>query len=120
MIKYTVKEAHKEDKNFDVIEKQGITHTFTVQDIIEEEEKFEKMIKEIEANIGVKDAIVTNVTENNPWIKEMEKEKIHACHMYWEAHAYTQAGWAKVGEIKRALKESKKERKEIEKQAYGE
>ena len=119
MIGYTVKKSHKEDTNFDTIEKTGITHEFTIQDILEEEEKYEKMVKEIEANMEVKGAIKTNVTGNNPWITKMEEEKIHACHMYWEAHAYVKGGETKVNEIKRALKASKKERKDIKTQAYG-
>jgi len=120
MINYTVKESHKEDTNFDVIEKTGITHEFTVQDILEEEEKFGKMVTEIEANIEVKEAIKTNVVSNNAWLEDMEEEKIHACFLYWEAHAYVKGGQAKVNEIKTAIKASEKERKDIKSQAYGE
>jgi len=119
MISYTVKKAHKDDTNFDVIEKTGISHEFTVQDILEEEERFEKMVKEIEANMELKEAVKTNVLSNNEWLKDMEEEKIHACHLYWEAHAYVKGGKLKVKEIKGVLKSSEKERKEIKAQAYG-
>ena len=115
---YEIKETHIES-DFSMIEKTGIKAEFTINDIKANEKTVEKAVKEINANVEVKEAIMTNVENNNDWIKDMDPEKIHACFIYREAYEYVTEGKAKVEELENGLKASQAERKEIEKQVYG-
>lgn len=81
--------AHPEDQPIDeiVIESRGHVNTFTLGEMKENVAKAEKFLKEVRANKDVQESVMKNVSEHNPFILEMSDEKLHACHMYFDAKA---------------------------------
>jgi hypothetical protein len=88
-----------------VIEKSGLTATFTLQDIENHIAYLNKTKREIEGKITIDSAGCTNIENNNEWIKEMTDEEIHACYLYFQSKATVIKGNEKLEEIESALKE---------------
>ena len=93
------------DVNTIVIEKSGLTATFTLQDIENHIAYLNKTKREIEGKILIDTAGCTNIENNNEWIKEMTEEELHACFLYFQSKATVVKGNEKLEEIENALKE---------------
>lgn len=83
---YTVVQKSKLDPEKSIIEKHGFVGAFRLCDIPGKLIEADKQIKEVEAMFGQYKAIMGNIEQNNPWLKEYIKrlsdEKVHALKMW--------------------------------------
>ena len=105
---YGVKE--KAESPFDtVIEKGNITVEFTPSQMIQEQVECQKFIKEIEGNIMVQEAKMTNILEHHPFVKDMSEQDRFTVHMFQEAYAFVQGAKNKVHDLSKQLEASRME-----------
>lgn len=105
---YGVKE--KAESDFDtVIEKGNITVEFTPAQMIQEQVECQKFIKEIEANIMVQEAKMTNILEHHPFVRDMSEQDRFTVHMFQEAYAFVQGAKDKVQSLTKQLEASRME-----------
>lgn len=76
----------------------------------------EKYIKEIEANIKIKEATKTNIISTNPIVTRMSDEDLCACYLYYEAHAFIKEGKPKLKELKEQIIACRKQLSDIQEQ----
>ena len=110
---YTVKEVNAEDPLHTVITKGGITVDFTPADMILEQSRCEKVIKEIKGKAEIEKAKMENIEHFHPWVLEMDLQKLFTAHMYYESRALVDAIPGKVKELEEQLAESRAEQMHI-------
>lgn len=109
MITYTLK------KNGE-IECTGYTSKFTLDQLKDQINNRETTLKELSANVKLKEAMVNNIVEHNSFIKKLTPEMIHACFMYHEAKIEHMAFSQNITKLKSAIRKDGLELKEILKQ----
>lgn len=114
-IKYRIIESH-EVPELTKIEKSNITAEITLADTLRAHEYNKKTIQSIEAEVGIKKALVANVENNYPEVKEIDEKMQIACHTYYEANKYIKIAEEKLTEFKEAQKELELEINEIQEQ----
>lgn len=82
-IKYSVLEP-KEDKSKTVILKEGITATFTIQDIADNHKYLLGKKKELEAETRVNEAGKQNILNTHPKVAKMDEKMLIACAAYYQ------------------------------------
>lgn len=105
---YIVKEAN-EDPYQTVIEKTNLTATFTPRDMVLEQSKLHKVIKEITAKAEIEAATMANIEHHHPFVKEFSMAQLFALHMYYESRALVESIPPKVAELSEQLGNSMKE-----------
>lgn len=84
MLKYTIKE--KNDNALEtILEQSGNTFEVTPKKFLEDRDRCEKRIKELESQKEIETAKMANIDSHNPFIDKMSDEDMHAVHMYWES-----------------------------------
>lgn len=109
---YAVKEPN-EDALHTVITKSGISVDFTPADMILEQTRCEKIIKELEGKREVERMKMENIEAHHPFVKEMSLQDLFTAHMYYESKALVDAIPPKVEEMKKQLQESRDEQVHI-------
>lgn len=100
--KYKIKE--KADDHLDtVIEKGGLTASFTVRGLNAAIERATKLIKELEGKLQIEDARKQNIEHFHPFVKDMSDQDLNTAAMYSEAKQYITQIPPKIEELKAAI-----------------
>lgn len=115
MIKYDI---IKQDENprAAVIKKSNIEVEITLGDSIANLEYNKKSLANLILERKVREAVIVNIDNNHPTIKDLDPETRLAAYMYHEAKKYLEASDATIEKINLANKELEDEIAEIEKQ----
>lgn len=90
----------KKDNPYEsIIKKSGITIEFSYRQFNAEQTQLKKDKKELASNIQICEAIIANVEENHPYVKELDESKLNAISLYW-------ANLKRKKELEPALKET--------------
>lgn len=109
---YKVLEPAQDYKNAK-IEKSGIKSTFTLREIETNRATFQKLEKELEAQILVQDATTTNIENFHPFVKEMSMEDMHTAGMFYQARGYRDECQKKLDVVKKLLADEQAEEETI-------
>ena len=99
-----------------VIEVSGVVREITPRDILREISDCEKYVREIEANIKIKEATKKNIQASNPIVLRMSKEDLCACYLYYEAMAFNDEAKPKLEQTNAQIKAAQGYLEEIKKQ----
>jgi NAD-specific glutamate dehydrogenase len=83
-MQFTIKQKAENLQDY-VIEQIGHSSTFTLADVERSKLEHARLHKEIDANIKIKETIVSNIEEHHPFVKDMSEEDLFTCTMYLEA-----------------------------------
>lgn len=75
----------KDDYKEAVIEKAGITATFTIAEVEAMQERNQKGLREAEGQIKIEEAKMANVEHFHPEVKDMPGEKLAAVAIYYDS-----------------------------------
>lgn len=114
-IKYTIKE-NNEIPELAVIEKSNISVDITLGETLKNIEYNKNGITQVEAELKIKKAIITNILEHHPDIDKIDEEKLLAYYLYYEAFRYQKIAEEKLKEFYKAQEELNDEVEEIKKQ----
>ena len=98
------------------IEKSNITTEITLADTLQAIDYNKKQIEAIEAELKLKEALITNVVTNYPDVVNIDEKMQIACHTYYEAGRYIVIAKEKLEEFKKAQEELQTEVDEISSQ----
>jgi hypothetical protein len=99
---YKVVEPNEDYKQA-VIEKGGITATFTLTEVEGMQARNKKAKAELEGNIQIRKAEMTNIEQHYPEVKDMSGVLLTAAYLYKEAQAYLNEAEPKVKQIDDAI-----------------
>jgi hypothetical protein len=99
-----------------VVEVTGVVREITPRDVLREISDCEKYVREIEANVKIKEASMKNIQTSNPIVLRMGKEDLCACYLYYEAMAFNEEAKPKLEQFKEQIKTAKGFLEEIKKQ----
>lgn len=116
MIKYKVLEKNESAPELSKLQKSGITTEITLDDTIKAYEANKKYIEKIEAELKLKKALVQNVEDFHPEIKDIDEKLQLTCHTYYEANRFIKMAEEKLEEFAKAQSEIEEEIKSIEEQ----
>lgn len=114
-IKYKVIEDN-EIPELAKIEKSGMVLNIQLGDSLSAYEQNAKYMKNIESELKIKKAILSNVEEHYPEVKDIDEKTKIACHTHYEATRFVAMAEEKLREFEEAQKELEAEIAEIEKQ----
>ena len=100
-VKYEVVNKH-EVPELSTIKKSNISTEITLADTLRAIEQNEKIIGQVESELGLKKALIVNVETNYPEVKDIDLKTQIACHTYYEANRYVALAEAKLKEFKEA------------------
>lgn len=92
-----------EDWKQSVIEKDGITAKFTIQNFEDNIERMTKTIKEIRAKFNHEQVVVNNIEEHHPWVKDLSEQDLYTAWMYQEAKEVVKQYEPRLKEFEDAL-----------------
>lgn len=95
------------------IEVSNITSEITLAGTLQSLEYNKKQIEAIEAEIKLKEALITNVVTNYPDVVNIDEKMQIACHTYYEAGRYVKIGKEKLEEFKKAQEALEEEVEQI-------
>lgn len=95
---------------------EGVSREFTLRQIMNEKQECEKYVKEIKANVKIKEASMKNIERTHPFVKDMDKEDLCACYLYYEALAFVKEAKTQADVLKKQAKGCKQTIKDIKKQ----
>ena len=114
-ITYKIKERALDPKD-SLIEKTGGTVEFSMNQIDKDVAYLNKALKELTAEIGVKEATKVNVERTHPHVANMTQEDLTAAYIFREATGFLHLAEQKKKQIEDQLKEYADEKAEIIKQ----
>jgi len=91
-----------------VIEKGGITATFTLAEVEAMQDRNKKTKVELESNIAIRKAEITNIEQHYPEVKDMSGVLLTAAYLYKEAQAYLKDAEPKLIQADAAIVENDK------------
>ena len=120
MYKYSIKEPN-EDKNLAVILKENVTVEFTLNDMESSRKRAEKVLEEMIALKGLREAEAKNIENNHPTVvEEFEKKDLlfraQTLALYADKKQNIVELTEKIAEIEKAIEEHDEEVEEIKKQ----
>jgi len=98
-----------EDPKLALIEKSGITATFTIAEIEGEQATLEKYLKEFNGQLTLEEAKMSNIEDNHPFVLEMSEQDCFTVHMYQEAKSMAHVYNQKIPEFEEQLEKSRAE-----------
>jgi len=107
-LKYSVLEV-KEDPKLTVILMEGISNTFTFNDIALAIIALKKQRTALQAEIGVHEATKVNVLKSNPEVKDMDEKTLIAAYLYKKSSAIVSEGLKTLQSIEDQLTEYSQE-----------
>jgi len=110
--KYEVISTH-EVPELSTIKKSNIITEITLADTLQAIDYNKKQIEAIEAELKLKEALITNVVTNYPDVVNIDEKMQIACHTYYEAGRYIVIAKEKLEEFKKAQEELQTEVDEI-------
>jgi hypothetical protein len=102
-----------EDPGESKILKSGLTAEFTLNDITRDVQYLQKKKEELESQIGVEAARMTNIDGTNPEIGQMDERMRQVIYLYERAFAFCKVGKEKVAEIDAQMKSYREELMQI-------
>jgi len=113
MAKYTL---GKEEEGKQIIEKSEHTTEFHTSDLVDNVIKLRKMKMELTAQASYNGAEVANLLKHNPWLKDMDDEKLKIGFLYERAMGTKDAAERKLVEVEAVLAEEMKAIADIKEQ----
>lgn len=116
--KYSVIEE-KDDFKDSVIEKSNVTVKFTLNQIEADKVRVEKMKKELESNLTLRQAEMTNLEAHHEYVKDVSSGDVFRAQIiafYFEKKSEVEKMKTKLAEIEKVFTEYAEEVKEIEAQ----
>ena len=110
---YRISKKAKNYKDATIEKKYEHTLTFSIADIEAHEAKLEKLLKEIEGLMELEGAKVKNIEQHHKWVKSMKPEDLLTAWLYYESLKRIQEVMPKRSEVKKQMKEYKKEKADI-------
>lgn len=107
MHQYKVVEDNKDTLDV-VIEKSGISHTFTIRDFNENIASAKRQITEIESMKKVAEATMVNVLGSDPEVGELSERTLTAVYVYRQAMGTAHEAQKKLIELQSAIEEDEK------------
>lgn len=95
------------------IEISNITTEITLAGTLQSLEYNKKQIEAIEAELKIKEALITNVVVNYPEVVNIDEKMQIACHTYYEASRYVAIAKEKLEEFKKAQADLEEEVEQI-------
>lgn len=89
---------------------------FTIGEFMADTEYNKKKLTEIEAMMTMEKAKMTNIKNNHPEVLELDKKVLVGAYLYYQSLVAVKESKEKMKQINSVLKQSAKDRKEIEKQ----
>ena len=116
-IEYKFKEG-EEDKPVEerTIVKSGVEVEFTMVAMNNDDNHFNKALKELKANRDLKKGVVDNIEQHHPFVKDFSEMDLSTLHMYHENKKLQKAFDDKIVEIEGDYKKHLEEKEEIRKQ----
>jgi hypothetical protein len=102
MAKFEIVERNEEDPAASKIVKSDFTTEITLKDNEDAHKSNKKGIEQIEAEVKIKKAIMTNIENNHPEIKDIDEKTQMMCHTYHEASRFIKFAEDKLEEFKKA------------------
>lgn len=99
----------KPDPGDSVIQKTGLTAEFTLNDMDRDMKYLAKKKDELEAQIAVEAARMTNIERDRPALAEMSEEERQIIYIYTKSASFVKVGKEKIAEIDTQMKEYKDE-----------
>lgn len=116
MIKYKVIEKNEAAPELSKIQKSGIVTEISLDDTIKAYDANKKYVEKIEGELRLKKALVQNIEDFHPEIKDIDEKLQLTCHTYYEANRFIKMAEEKLEEFAKAQGEIEEEIKDIEKQ----
>lgn len=110
--KYEIISTH-EIPELSTIRKSNITAEITLADTLQAIDYNKKQIESIEAEVRLKEALITNIITNYPEVVNIDEKMQIACHTYYEAGRYVVIAKEKLEEFNKAQEELQTEVEEI-------
>jgi patatin-like phospholipase/acyl hydrolase len=104
------------DPKDSLIEKSGITVTFSLHNIEADVAYLNKALKEIEGKLGIESATMANVERTHPHIAAMTPEDLVAAFLYKQSSGFVTIAKEKIAEINKQINDYKMETEEIKAQ----
>jgi hypothetical protein len=89
-----------------LIEKAGITATFTIAEVEAMQERNRKAKLETEGNLKIRQAEMTNIEMNHPEVKDMSGILLTAAYLYREAKDYVEKAGPAIASLDAAIAEN--------------
>lgn len=83
-MQYKIKGEYTDIKDA-TIEKTGHSNEFSMRDIERENEQVDKIVRELQGQIKLEIAKLTNIEENHAIVKTLDDKDLFACAMYGES-----------------------------------
>lgn len=99
-----------------IIKTTEIENEFTVAEFLEGERQNKKSLIEIEGMMRMEKAKMKNVGDNHPKVLKLDEKILIGAYIYYQSLASVRQGKAKIRELNKALKQTTKDKKDIEKQ----
>lgn len=112
-LNYKIKEEGT-DALSTVVSKTGGEVTFTPQDMLNDQQKCERYLKELGTKLEIETAKAENIETFHPFVKELTEEQLFTVGMYNECKEVMKLYPPKIKEIEAVYEESKAEMKLIE------
>lgn len=95
-----------EDASAAVIEKSGITATFTLAEVEAMQSRNRQAEREIEGQLKIERAKMVNIESHHPKVKEMAGVFLTAVALYKESKTYIAQAEPKLAQVRAAIKEN--------------
>jgi uncharacterized protein (UPF0335 family) len=89
-----------------VIEKAGITATFTIAEVEAMQERNRKALRETEGNLEIRRAEMVNIEHFHPEVKDMSNETLAAAYLYKEAKDFEVKAVPAIASLQAAIEEN--------------
>lgn len=103
---YKLLEPNEADPTAALIEKSGITATFTLAEVSAMQEHNRKAEREIEGQLKIDRAMLNNIERHHPKVKKMDAMLLTAAALYKETQMRIAESEPKLTRVKDAIKEN--------------
>jgi hypothetical protein len=116
--KFVYEIVKKDEKDFTMstIVKKGVEVEFRLHDVQRHAEQLRKQLDEATAEMNLRNAEVTNIEENHPFVKDFTPEQLHALNLYIASKGDSEKLTPIVAQIQAALDGYATEQEDIYKQ----
>lgn len=114
-MKYEVSTPN-DDPTLAVIHKSGITHDFTLAEVMADRQRLETHRMEISGMYAVEQAKITNILSTNPEIANVDENMLKVYYIYQRALSITAEAKEKLAEIDALITQYEAELKDISEQ----
>ena len=115
MLKYKIKKENSDILDTEIIQTGGKLE-LTPRQLKSNIDKVEKFLKEIEAKQSYYEAVMKNIEDSDPEVKDLSEKVLTAAFLYREAMGFVNEALKKSLELREALESDKKALEDIKSQ----